>query len=108
MNLHQKYQTKNHHHLDWLISDRSGELVYPASALMLAEAGDGRWFIQQEFGDEYDRIPGIAKDAEDIDAELVFYAGVEECVWAAFDLMKKVHPHGISEDSVHDFLSDEE
>ena len=61
MNTHEKYSTVGHHHFDFSYRTAVGQYVYPDSGLMLVECSNGRWFIQQEFGDEYSQFPGIVK-----------------------------------------------
>lgn len=100
MNTHEKYHTVSHHHFDFLTPE--GE--YPESALMIVECEDGRWFIQQEFGDEYSPFPGIVKSGEDIDTVPTFYLDVDSAAAAAFGYIKQIHP--LTEESLlSDFIN---
>lgn len=106
MNTHIKYRTKAHHHLDWLYR-KDGKLEYPDSALMLVQAGDDRWLIEQEFGHEYDQFQGVVKSDNDLDTVPEFYPDVESAARAAFALMKQVHPGGYEDKDLEDFLADD-
>ena len=105
MNTHQKFQTKAHHHLDWTY-DQDGQWHYPDSGLMLVQAGDGRWMIEQEFGEEYGGFHGVLKSGDDLDTEPTFYLKVEEAAQAAFAMMKQVYP-AYRDEQLQDFLSDD-
>lgn len=52
---------------------QDGVWVYPESALMLVQAGDGRWFIEQGFGAAFSRFDGVVKFSCDLEAEPTFY-----------------------------------
>jgi hypothetical protein len=106
VNAHQKYATKSHHHFDWRYR-RAGEFVYPDSGLMLAQVGDGRWIIQQEFGNEFSRFPGVLKSGDDLETEPQFYPTVQDAAKAAFRLMVEVYPGGYEQADLDEFLSDD-
>lgn len=91
MNTHQKYQTIGHCHFDFTYR-KNDSWEYPESGLLLIECGDGRWFIEQDFGDEYDRFAGVVKSSDDVLTEPTFYANVEDVARAAFALIKQVYP----------------
>ena len=105
MKAHQKYQTIGHHHFDWLCLI-DGVQTYPRSALKLVQAGDGRWFMEQEFGTEYSRFEGVLKSSDDMDTTPVFFPDVESVARAAFELMKQVYPGSFEEKDLEEFLSD--
>lgn len=102
---HQKFKTIKHHHLDW-VYDKDGKLEYPDSALMLVQAGDGQWFLEQEFGDEFSQFPGVLKSSGDIYTVPTFFPDVESAARAAFALMKQVHPHAYDDRDLDEFLED--
>lgn len=103
MNTHEKYATDEHHHFDWLY-ELGGEWEYPSSGLLLARAGDGRWFIEQAFGREFDRFPGVLRSAEDLETGPTFYPDLAEAARAAFALMAEVYP-SYRADQLERFLS---
>ncbi|HBK1307273.1 TPA: hypothetical protein HJZ19_004361 [Escherichia coli] len=88
MNTHEKYMTVDHHHFDFLDKDSN----YPESALMIVGCSDGRWFIQQEFGEEYSRFPGIVKSGSDLETEPTFYADADSAAKAAFSYIIQIYP----------------
>lgn len=106
MDTHTKYQTRKHHHFDWLYS-KGDKLEYPNSALMLVQTGDGRWFLEQEFGTEYSQFEGVVKSGEDLETMPAFYPDVESAARAAFALMKTVYPAGYEDKSLEEFLADD-
>ena len=91
MNTHQKYSTIEHHHFDFTYRKGDG-FDYPNSGLMLVGCADGRWFIEQEHGDEYSRFPGVVKSGEDLETAPMFYPDVNAVAKAAFALIKHVYP----------------
>lgn len=92
MNTHRKYNTVSHHHFDFTFMTPEGGFDYPDSGLMLVECDDGRWFIEQEFGQEYSQFPGVVKSREDLETEPTFYKDLETVAQAAFSLIKLVYP----------------
>ncbi len=92
MTTHERFQTISHHHLDFNYRDPDGTLNYPRSALMIVECSNGRWFVEQDFGTEYDRFPGILKSRRDLLTHPIFYADDEEAATAAFVLIKQAYP----------------
>ncbi|EDF2276385.1 hypothetical protein BZ763_23380 [Salmonella enterica subsp. enterica serovar Enteritidis] len=88
MNTHEKYMTVEHHHFDFLDMENN----YPESALMIVGCSDGRWFIQQEFGEEYSQFPGVVKSGSDLDTEPTFYNDVDSAAKAAFSYILQVYP----------------
>lgn len=103
MNTHEKYSTVDHHHFDFSYRTADGQFEYPGSGLLLVECADGRWFIQQEFGDEYSQFSGIVKSGEDLDTEPTFYPNVDDTARAAFAFIKQVYP-GTPDERLTEFL----
>lgn len=103
MNTHEKYKTVDHHHFDFSYRTTDDKFEYPESGLMLVGGTDGRWFIQQEFGDQYSQIPGIVKSGEDLDTEPTFYPNVDDAARAAFVFIKQVYP-GTPDERLTEFL----
>ena len=87
---HQMFKTINHEHLDSLIYFVIGD--YPKSGLVLVECKDGRWFIEQEYGNEFDAISGISKPTSECYIEPNFYSNREEALTKATKLMKSLYP----------------
>jgi hypothetical protein len=92
MGTHTKYKTISHCHLDFSYRKPDGEFDYPGSALMLVECANGLWYIEQEFGNEYDRFLGIAKSKHDILTEVSFYPNEEAAAEAAVIMIKEIYP----------------
>lgn len=105
MNTHQKYQTQNHTHMDWQYQENS-QFEYPRSALMLVQAGDGRWFVEQEFGTEYSGFDGVLKSSNDLDTDPTFYPNEDAAATAAFGFMKQIYP-GYADEQLASYLADE-
>ena len=78
---------------------------------MLVECGDGRWVLQQEFGNEYSRFTGVLNSGEDVVTEPTFYLDVESAARAAFAPMKQAYPGGYDDPKyaewLEEFLADE-
>ena len=91
MNTHRKYNTVGHIHFDFCYQV-DGRPEYPHSALALIECADGRWFLEQEFGEEYDAFAGVVKSSEDLETLPTFYPDVDTAARAAFALILKVYP----------------
>lgn len=90
VNTHQMFKTINHEHLDSLIYFVIGD--YPKSGLILVECKDGCWFIEQEYGNEFDAISGIWKPTSECYIEPNFYSNREEALTKAIKLMKSLYP----------------
>ncbi len=56
---HHAFNTISHQHLDTLVLWATGD--YPDSALNLIECADGRFFVEVDFGDEFDDMQGISR-----------------------------------------------
>lgn len=102
MNTHQKYRTINHHHFDFTYR-RGDTFDYTMSGLALVQCEDGRWFVEQEFGDEYSQFAGVVKSGEDVETGPVFYPNVDAAAKAAFALIKQIYPT-TDDQRLQDFL----
>jgi len=58
-NTHEIYNTINHEHLDSLVNWARGE--FPSSGLVVVECANGKWFVEVEFGHEFDQFDRISK-----------------------------------------------
>lgn len=103
MNTHEKFNTVDHHHFDFSYRTAADQFDYPDSALMLVECADGRWFVQQEFGEKYSQFPGVVQSGDDLDTAPTFYSNVEEAARAAFAFIKQVYP-GTPDERLTEFL----
>jgi len=92
MDTHQKYKTTFHWHFDFSYEKEDGASEYPCSGLMLVECEDGRYYLEQEFGNEYGAFPGVVESREDLTTEPTFYTSLEAAARAAFALIKQVYP----------------
>lgn len=59
INTHIMFDTISHEHLDNLVNWATGEC--PDSALCLVECRNGRWFIEQDYGNTFDLFPEISR-----------------------------------------------
>jgi len=105
MNTHRKYNTVGHIHFDFCyqVGDDSR---YPGSALRLVECADGRWYLEQEFGTEYEVFPGVVKSSTDLDTLPTFFPDVDTAARAAFAFILQVYP-GTSTRHLEEFLNEE-
>lgn len=103
MNTHQKFQTIDHVHMDWMFR-LNGEPTYPDSALVLVQAGDGRWFLQQDFGKAFGGFPGVVASNDDLTTVPEFHADFDAAITAAFTLMKQIYT-GYSDGMLTEFLT---
>jgi len=90
INTHERFSTINHEHLDTLVMAAVGD--YPTSGLMVVECQDGSWFVEVEFGDEYNAIDGVSKPqiTPYIDPQL--FTSENKVRWFAFSCIKQIHP----------------
>lgn len=102
MNVHEHYDTVDHHHLDFSYQTDSG-WEYPDSALMLVQCRDGRWFLQQEFGDKYSRFEGVLNSNDDLETAPTYYDSIGAAARAASGFIKQVYP-AFDERKIDDFL----
>jgi hypothetical protein len=78
--------------MDFAFKSSSDDHDYPSSALALVECSDGRWFIEQEFGDEYSQCDGVPKSRDDEVTEPNFYPNVAAAARAAVALIRQIYP----------------
>lgn len=102
-NVHEKYNTKDHTHLDALHSGSN----YPDSGLMAVQISDGRWLLQVDFGVRFVGVPSVLVSDSDIYTEPTLYDNEDKAIRAGFDIMRKEYPE-LSPDFMNDYLSSEE
>lgn len=103
-NSHIKYSTISHEHLDDLVNWATDE--YPSSGLMLVECSDGRWFIEIDYGHDYDSFSGISKPKCVPTKEPIFYSSKEKALCVAIDLIKQIHKN-ISDQKISEYFSED-
>lgn len=59
VNTHQLYDTNYHDHLDSMVMWATG--IYPDSGLMVVGTSDHRWFVEVDFGTDFDNCDGISR-----------------------------------------------
>lgn len=59
VNTHQIYDTNYHEHLDSMVMWATG--IYPDSGLMVIGTADKRWFVEVDFGTDFDYCNGISR-----------------------------------------------
>lgn len=79
---------------------------YPDSGLILVECSDGRWFIEIDYGPDYDSFLGISKPKCTPYLEPIFYSSRKEALAIAIDLIKKVHKN-INEERISGYFDEE-
>ncbi len=89
-NTHKAYNTVEHEHLDMLVDRASGN--YPSSGLLVVGCADGRWFVEVDFGNDYNQIDGIAKPRLTPFVEPRFFLNEEAATDFAIECIKVVHP----------------
>lgn len=104
INTHTKFNTISHEHLDDLVSWATGE--YPDSGILLVECADGRWFIEQDYGHDFDSFLGISKPKLIPYLEPYFYSSRDEALNIALELIRKVHKN-LNEEKILDYLKEE-
>jgi hypothetical protein len=57
-NTHALFKTVSCEHLDTLVYWATGE--FPDSGLILVQCGDGRWFVEVEYGHAFDGTAGLS------------------------------------------------
>lgn len=102
-NVHEKYNTKDHIHLDALHSGSN----YPDSGLMAVQIGDGRWLLQVGFGVPFVGVSGVLLSDSDINTEPTLYDNKHKAVRAGFYIMRKEYPE-LSSDFMTVYLTDED
>lgn len=97
------FNTVNHEHLDTVVLNATGD--YPGSGLLLVECEDGQWFIEVDFGDDYDSIEGIFKPRLSADLPSLFDSR-EAAICFASGAMKQAHPEIGDQDLTEFFAAD--
>lgn len=90
INTHIKYNTIGHEHLDDLVSWVTGE--YPDSGLILVECSNGRWFVEVDYGHDFDSLLGISNPKCITYVEPSFYSSRSDALEFALALINKVYP----------------
>jgi len=90
------YKTNYHEHLDTLLQWACNE--FPTSSIDLVRCEDGRWFIEVDFGRDFDRIEGISKPDIAPYAPPQFFDSEEAARRFAITAIKRVHPELLGED----------
>ena len=93
---HLMYDTINHEHLDSLVDWALGK--FPSSGLMLVERSDGRWFVEVDFGHEFDAIDGVSKPKVTPYVEPRFFDREVDAREFAFACIKQVYPALVDRD----------
>jgi hypothetical protein len=104
-NTHLLYSTIGHEHLDGLVSWARQD--YPDSALMLVECEDGRWFIEVEFGSQYNGIEGVSRPDVGPYTPPNFYASEDEALAFAIGCIKQIHPE-LASRNLLEYYADED
>jgi len=89
-NTHVMYDTNAHEHLDGVVNWATKN--YPTSALNLVGCRDGRWFVEVDFGIDYDTIDGISKPHIVPYVEPRFFGDDDSAREFAFIVIRQVHP----------------
>jgi hypothetical protein len=92
---HRLFNTISHSHLDSLVNWATGE--YPDSGLLLVECADCRWFVEVDFGNDYNAIGGVSKPKILPYMDPVFFESRKDGEAFAFECIKKIHRHCESE-----------
>lgn len=101
INTHTKYSTISHEHLDDLVNWVMGE--YPDSGLILAECSDGLWFIEIDYGHDFDSFLCISKPKCIPYLEPNFYSSRNKALTAALALIKQVYKN-LKEEKILEYL----
>lgn len=104
-NTHRMYDTVGHEHLDGLVNWAIGE--FPDTGLLLIECRDGRWFVEVEYGDDYDAIAGVSKPNVAPYVEPQFFSSEDDARQFAFTCIKQVYPTLAGRD-LAEYYDDEE
>lgn len=105
INIHTRYSTISHEHLDDLVSWVTGE--YPDSGLVLAECSDGLWFIEVDYGHAFDSFLGVSKPKCIPYLEPNFYSSRKEALTTALQLIKQVYKN-LNEEKILEYLKRED
>ncbi|MFM0265488.1 hypothetical protein [Paraburkholderia sediminicola] len=90
-NTHLMYDTNAHEHLDGVIqwATKKG---YPYSSLNLVGCRDGRWFVEVDFGSDFNAIEGISRPNIAPYVEPRFFGDDDAAREFAFAAVRQVHP----------------
>lgn len=89
-NTHRLYNTVSHEHLDSLVNWARRD--FPSSGLNLVECADGRWFVEVDYGDEFDLLDGLSKPHQAPYVEPQFFAERDLALEFAFECIRSVYP----------------
>lgn len=105
-NTHEMFDTNAHEHLDGLIqwATKKG---YPHSSLNLVGCRDGRWFVEVDFGSEFNGIEGISKPYVIPYVAPRFFSSDDEARAFAFEVIKLVHPE-VAHMNLDEYYDDED
>jgi len=92
MSVQRKFNTKHHIHFSFCFI-KDGEVMFPDSGLMLVQASDDQWFVQQGFGNRFGKFDHVVKSDDDITTTPMFYQSLDSVARAAFELVISVYPH---------------
>lgn len=94
---HVMFDTDAHEHLDGLIqwATKKG---YPDSSLNLVGCRDGRWFIEVDFGRDFDRIDELSKPHLTPYVSPTFFPSDEAARASAYEAIKRVYPEVVGVD----------
>ena len=105
VNTHQKYETIDHIHLDSLVNWALGD--YPSSGLCLVECTNGNYFVEIDFGVEFDQVDGISKPNIEPYVDPVFFKEESLAEDFAIKIIKQVYPELIGRNLKEYFTEDE-
>lgn len=89
-NTHAMYQTIGHQHLDSLVYWATGK--FPDAGLNLVECRDGRWFVEVDYGVQFDGIEGISRPNVAPYVEPRFFSTEQAVRDFAIACIKQAHP----------------
>lgn len=102
MSVQRKFKTIHHIHFSFCFI-KDGEVMFPDSGLMLVQASNEQWFVQQGFGNRFSKFDHVVKSDEDTSTTPMFYDSLESIARSAFELVLTVFPH-TSKNLLEDFL----
>ncbi|MFT4060674.1 MAG: hypothetical protein QM652_14160 [Legionella sp.] len=79
---------------------------YPNSGLVLVACSDGRWFIEVDYGHDFDSLLGISKPKCIPYVEPSFYSSRSDALECALTLINKVYP-GLDKTKISEYLEHE-
>lgn len=102
MSVQRKFNTKHHIHFSFCFI-KDGEVMFPDSGLMLVQASDEQWFVQQGFGNRFSKFDHVVKSDDDVTTTPTFYQSLDAVARSAFELVISIYPH-TSKCHLDDFL----